>query len=80
MSLARAWIRYRPACIAEPFAARRESRASPAVPRQSVPRPTCDLPRPCPRSRAEGRPAIGVGHAASISTARTAGILFDAIE
>jgi hypothetical protein len=67
-SLAGCWIRDRKACIAERYAAIPESRASTAVPTQSVPRPTCDSPRLCPRSAAAGRLVIAVGHVASIST------------
>ena len=42
--------------------------------------PTCDSPQPFPRSTLAVPPAIVVGHPATISTARTAGSLFDAIE
>ena len=78
-SLARSWIRDWKTCIAEQYAVIPESRALQAVPRQSVPHPTYDSPRRFPRSAGAGRLAIAVG-LASISTARIAGSLFDAIE
>ena len=72
-SLACSWLRGPNPCAAAQFAAIPESQASRTVPTQSVPGPTRDS-----RSTAAGRRAIAVGHVASISTARTAGILFDA--
>src|SRR5262245_7537957 len=66
------------ACTVSQSAARRESRASRGVRRQSAPRPTCDSRRPSSQSAVARPLESAAGPAHVISSATTTGIPFDA--